>query len=63
MYTKQEFLKLLKSKRELFAYVVINSDSGIYIKQAKKTWLDKVEKMNDSTIFELTVGQNDIVIN
>lgn len=41
MNTKQ-FLALLKSKREVFAYVVIDSDFGVYVKQSKAAWIEKV---------------------
>jgi hypothetical protein len=63
MYTKKEFLKLLKSKRELFAYVVINSDSGLNVKQNKTTWIESVNACDESQMFDALIEGSYIFIN
>jgi hypothetical protein len=63
MYTKQDFLKLLKSKRELFAYVVINSNSGLNVKQNKTVWIEAVNACDDSQMFEALHDASHIYVN
>lgn len=43
---KEQFLKLLRTKRELLTYVVIDSDFGMYVKQSKSTWIEIVKSSN-----------------
>jgi hypothetical protein len=59
--TKKDLLKLLKSKRELFAYVVINPDCGVYFKQSKSAWLPTIES-SDSNSWEIALTDYSITI-
>lgn len=43
---KEQFLKLLRTKRELLTYVTIDSDFGMYVKQSKSTWIEIVKSSN-----------------
>lgn len=43
---KEQLLKLLKTKRDLLTYVVIDSDFGMYVKQSKSTWIEIVKSSN-----------------
>ena len=62
MYTKQEFLQLLKSNRKVYAYVLLNPDCAIYVKQSKSTWIKRVQDMDDAVTYEIGLTRTTIHI-
>lgn len=43
---KEQLLKLLRTKKDLLTYVVIDSDFGMYVKQSKSTWIEIIKASN-----------------
>jgi len=57
-----EFIQALRSKRTLYAYVAINADCGIHIKQSKAEWL-KIAKGLHLDSYDVVMTDTSIYIN
>ena len=59
---KKEFLKLLRSNRKLYAYVVYNEDCSDYFQQMKSEWIAMVSREPDME-YNVTFTDHSIYIN
>lgn len=57
-----EFIQALRSKRTLYAYVAINADCGIHIKQSKSEWL-AIAKQLQLDSYDVVMTDTTIYIN
>jgi ribosomal protein L25 (general stress protein Ctc) len=60
--SKKEFMKALRSKQNLYAYVVYAPNHGVHVKQSKSEWI-KALKHSTCDNFDVIITDDSVIIN